>query len=166
MRLLWLVPVLLTAPLVFGACAWGSGGSGPTCTPQDAKSKQLVNRSGYALACGPGSAVVTFKGMTYRMKGSRCFIGSRGGRLYFGAQRFNTPLPPPRNALYLVVERNRRGSVNVVDGGIDLVSGLRAAIVGKAQATTKLGRGTFTIFGHLGNGKTDTRRFTGSWNCG
>ena len=63
------------------------------------------------FACGPGSAVVKFKGTTYRMKGSRCFISSMVARLYFGAQRFERPLAPPRNALYLVVESNRKGAV-------------------------------------------------------
>jgi len=74
-------------------------------------------------------------------------------------------LPPPLNGLYLVVEPNRKGTVDVIDGGVNLVSGLRAAIGGKAQATNGLRRGTFTIFGHVG-GQPDSRRFMGSWQCG
>jgi hypothetical protein len=101
----------------------------------------------------------------YRMKGSRCFISGKGARLYFGAQSWNSPPPPPWNALYLVVEPNRKGAVDVIDGGVDLASRLRAAIVGKAHATHGLRRGTFTILGHLGNGQTDGHRFTGSWHC-
>jgi len=138
----------------------------PTCTAADRDNPILVSRGGYYLACGPGSAVVNFKGTAYRMKGSKCFISSKGARLHFGAQRLNRPLPPPLNALYLVVDPNRHGAVDVSDGGIDLASGLRAAIIGKAQATNSLRRGTFTIFGHVGNGHTDSRRFTGSWHCG
>jgi hypothetical protein len=100
------------------------------------------------------------------MKGSACFIGKEGARLYFGAQRFESPLPPPQNALYLVVTPKRNGAVDVSDGSIDLASGLRAAILGKAQATNKLRRGTFTMFGHVGSGQTDNRKFTGNWHCG
>ena len=121
----------------------------------------------------PTVARIPFKGTSYRMQGSRCFIVSKGAgfyvRLYFGAQRFELPLAPPRNALYLVVESNRKGAVTVVDGGADLASGVRRAIVGKAQAggvgLNELRRGTFTVFEHLGNGKTSRRRFTGSWHC-
>ena len=106
------------------------------------------------------------------MQGSKCFIAPNEGsaRLYFGAQRFKRPLAPPRNALYLVVESNRNGAVTVGDGGLDLASGVRLAIVGKGQATGrgvgKLSRGTFSVFEHLRDAKTSSRRFTGSWNCG
>lgn len=165
MRVPWLLPVLVATPLVLGAWASAAEGGAPTCTAQDEKSKTLVLRRGYSLACGPGSAVVKFKGITYRMKGSRCFISPQGARLYFGAQRGSWPLPPPLNGLYLVVEPNRKGTVDVIDGGVNLVSGLRAAIGGKAQATNGLRRGTFTIFGHVG-GQPDSRRFMGSWQCG
>ena len=55
--------------------------------------------------------------------------------------------------------------MRVIDGGLNLASGLEAPILGKARATARLKRGTFTLFGHLGNGQTDSRRFTGSWNC-
>jgi len=73
-------------------------------------------------------------------------------------------LPPPLIGLYLVVEPNRKGTVDVIDGGVTLGSRF-AAIVGKAQATNGLRRGTFTIFGHVG-GQPDSRRFMGSWQCG
>ena len=139
---------------------------GALCQPNDTHRTILVKRGGYYLACGPGSAVVTFKGVTYRMKGSRCFISTEGARLYFGAQRWSRPLPPPLNGLYLVVGPNRNGAVDVGDGGVELASGVRAPILGTAQATNSLRRGTFTIFWHLGSGKTDSRRFTGSWRCG
>ncbi len=164
MRVPWLLPVLVATPLVLGAWASAAEGGAPTCTAQDEKSKTLVLRRGYSLACGPGSAVVKFKGITYRMKGSRCFISPQGARLYFGAQRGSWPLPPPLNGLYLVVEPNRKGTVDVLDGGVNLGSRF-AAIAGKAQATNGLRRGTFTIFGHVG-GQPDSRRFMGSWQCG
>src|SRR3954447_12257928 len=106
----WLLPILVAMPLVLIASASASEAGVPTCTAADRDSRQLVHRDGYSLACNPGSAVVKFKGITYRMKGSRCFISSTGARLYFGAQRFNSPLPPPLNSLYLVVEPNRDGA--------------------------------------------------------
>jgi hypothetical protein len=168
MRGRWLLLVFVATPLALVAWPSASEGGTPTCTAADRNARILVFRAGYYLACNPGSAVATFKGTTYRMKGSRCFISSRGARLYFGAQRFDSarPLPPPLNGLYLVIEPNRNGAVDVADGHVDLASGLRAAIVGRAHATDGLRRGTFTIFGHVGNGQTDSRRFTGSWHCG
>ena len=99
------------------------------------------------------------------MKGSRCFISPNGARLYFGTHGFVNPLPPPLNSLYMVVEPNRDGAVAVIDGGLSLASGVRAAIFGKARATNGLRRGTFTLVGHIGDGKTDGRRFRGSWRC-
>jgi hypothetical protein len=165
MRALWLLPALAAVPLAVGGWALASAGVVPTCTAKDRTESHLVPRGGYYLACGHGSAVVKFKGITYRMKGSRCFIGSEGARLYFGAQRASRPLPPPQNGLSLLVGPNREGAVEVSDGQLDLASGLRTAILGKGHATAKLKRGTFTIFGHLGSGRTDSRRFTGSWHC-
>jgi uncharacterized Zn-binding protein involved in type VI secretion len=165
MRIRWLLPVLVGASLVFAASA-SSADVLPACTAGDRLSPVLVSRGGYQLACGPGSAVVTFNGTTYRMNGSRCFISSRGARLYFGAQRFDRPSRPSRNGLYLVVAPNRVGPVPVIDGGVGFASGLRTAIVGAAQTTDGLREGTFTIYGHRGNGKADRRRFTGGWDCG
>ena len=166
MRAGWLLAIVL-APLALGG--WRSSeGATPRCTAADGANRGLVSRGGYELACGPGSAVVNFKGKTYRIKGSRCFISSRGARLYFGAQRFDaTSHPPPRrDGLYLVVEPNRDRKVEVIDGGVDLAPGLGAAILGTAQATNGLRQGTFTIHAHLASGKTSRQPFTGSWDCG
>jgi hypothetical protein len=149
-RVLLLLVVFAATSLVLGASTSASNVV-PTCAGHLQKSM-----------CGRGSALVRFKGITYRMKGSRCFIGEKGGRLYFGAQDG----AKGRNGLYLVVEPNRVGAVDVIDGGLGLASGVQSAIVGKAHATAGLRRGTFTLSGHLGGGRTDNRRFTGSWHCG
>ena len=153
---------LIATPLVLGAWTSASEGVVPTCTAQDMTSKHLITRDGYSLTCGRGSAVVKFKGITYEMKHSLCIVSVRGGRLYFGVQPGGKS---PQNGLYLVMEPSRKGAVRVIDGGLNLASGLEAPILGKARATARLKRGTFTLFGHLGNGQTDSRRFTGSWNC-
>ena len=167
MRVFLLAPVLAAAALVLGAWASMSKTAPPACTAHDKTLRNLVPEDGYTLACGPGSAIVRVKGATYRIRGGTCFRGKNGGRLYFGAFRFNEPPPlAPQNALYLVIEPNREGAVDVLDGGVDLTSGLRDAIVGKAHATARLRRGTFTIFRHLGNGVTHSPQFTGTWNCG
>ena len=99
------------------------------------------------------------------MKHSRCFVGAgaTGGRLYFGVQSGGKS---QHNGLYLVIDKKSNGTAGVIDGGLTLASGVKAAILGNAHATAGLRRGTFTIFGHIGDGKTDDRRFTGSWNCG
>ena len=167
MRVRLLLPVLVAMPLVLGGWALASEGVVPTCTAQDAKSKYVITRDGYSFVCGPGSAAVKFKGVTYRMTHSRCFIGpGNGARLYFGGTSGDRMTPP--NGLYLVVEKPNRnpGPVSVIDGGVTLSSGVDAAILGKGRVKTGLRRGTFTVFEHLGDGKTGSRRFTGSWHCG
>ena len=70
------LPVVVAIPLALGGWALASEGVVPTCKAGDRNSPQLVFRGGYALACGPGSAVVKFKGTTYRMQGSKCFIAA------------------------------------------------------------------------------------------
>ncbi|MFL5966105.1 MAG: hypothetical protein ACJ747_06090 [Gaiellaceae bacterium] len=153
MRVLLLIVVFAATSLVLGA--WTSESDAvPTCAGHVQK-----------LMCRRGSALVTFKGITYRMKGSRCYVGAKGGRLYFGPQPDGGY--KGKNGLMLVVEPNRVGAVDVIDGGLGLASGVHGAILGKAHAiTAELRRGTFTLSGHLGAGKTDNRRFTGSWHCG
>jgi hypothetical protein len=149
-RVLLLLLVFAAMSLVLGA--WASASNVvPTCAGHLQKT-----------LCLRGSAVVTFKGITYRMKGSRCYVGANGGRLYFGAQNG----AKRKNGLYLVVEPNGAGALDVIDGGLGLASGVRSAILGKAHAKAGLKRGTFTLAGHLGDGVTDNRRFTGSWHCG
>lgn len=164
MRVLWLLSVVAALPLALGGWASASEGVVPTCTAQDVKSQHVITRDGYSFVCGPGSAAVKFKGITYRMKHSRCFISPNGARLYFGVTSRHRE--NPLNGLYLVIEPNRLGAVEVIDGGVTLSSGVETAILGKARAKSGLRRGTFIIFEHLGDGKTSSRRFTGSWNCG
>jgi hypothetical protein len=162
MRALWLLPVLVAITLVLGAWASVSEGVVPTCTAADEKSQHLVPRRGYLLACGPGSAVVNCKRITYRMKHGMCFDGAG---LYFGIS--SGARTSPTNGLYLVISpHGTAGEVDVVDGGLVLASGVHAAIVGKAYVKVGLRRGTFRVFGHIGNGETDGRKFTGSWHCG
>jgi hypothetical protein len=162
MRALRLLPVLLTLTLVLGAWASASDSVAPTCTADDQKSQHVVPRRGYLLACGPGSAVVSFKNVTYRMEHSNCF---EGGGLYFGVS--SGARTSPTNGLYLVISpHGKAGAVDVVDGGLDLASGVHVTVLGKAKVKAGLRRGTFSVFAHIGNGTSDGRKFTGSWRCG
>ncbi len=162
MHALRLLPVLVAVTLVLGAWASASEGVTPTCTADDQTSQHVVTRSGYLLACGPGSAVVSYKRVTYRMKHSKCFDGAG---LYFGVS--SGAKTSPTNGLYLVLSpHGKAGAVEVVDGGLVLASGVHATVVGTARVKAGLRRGTFSVFGHIGNGKTDGRKFTGSWRCG
>ena len=162
MRALRLLPVLVAMTLALGAWASASADVAPTCTAQDEKSQYVVPRRGYLLACGPGSAVVSFKRITYRMKHSKCFDGAG---LYFGVS--SGARTSPTNGLYLVLApHGKAGAVDVIDGGLDLAAGVHAAILGKAQVKAGLRSGTFSVFAHIGNGKSDGRKFTGSWQCG
>jgi hypothetical protein len=164
MHALRLLPVLVAMTLVLGAWAWASASESvtPTCTADDSRSQQVVPRRGYLLACGPGSAVVSFKRITYRMKHSNCF---EGGGLYFGVSTGGST--SPTNGLYLVISpHGKAGAVDVVDGGLDLASGVHTTIFGKAHVKAGLRRGTFSVFGQGGNGTSDGRKFTGSWRCG
>ena len=147
MRALRLLPVLVAMTLVLGAWASASDGVAPTCTAEDEKGQQVIPRRGYLLACGPGSAVVSFKRITYRMKHSKCFDGAG---LYFGVS--SGAKTSPTNGLYLVLSpHGKAGAVDVV-GALDLTSGVHAAILGKAHVKAGLRRGTFSVFGHIGNG--------------
>jgi hypothetical protein len=159
--------VLVIATLVIGAWTSASAVVGPTCSAEEKRQAALARRDGYYLGCGPGSAVVRATGRVYRMRHSKCFIGAGGARLYFGLHRFDDPQLAPQNSLYLVVEPYRlgRGSASVGDGGLELVTGTHAAILGTAQVEAGLKRGTFTLFEHVGDGVTNRRRFVGSWNC-
>ena len=162
MRALRLLPVLVAMTLALGAWSSASADVAPTCTAQDEKSQYVVPRRGYLLACGPGSAVVSFKKVTYRMKHSKCFDGAG---LYFGVS--SGARTSPTNGLYLVLAPyGRAGAVDVIDGGLDLSAGVHSAILGKAQVKAGLRSGTFSVFAHIGNGKSDGRKFTGSWQCG
>src|SRR5205085_1347923 len=101
-RVLLLLVVSAATSLVLGA--WASASDVvPTCAGHLQKTM-----------CLRGSALVRFKGITYRMKGSRCYVGAKGGRLYFGPQDG----AKAKNDLYLVVEPNRVGAVDVIDGGL------------------------------------------------
>ena len=163
MRALRLLPVLVAMTLVLGAWASASASEvAPTCTAEDEKSQYVVPRRGYLLACGPGSAVVSFKRVMYRMKHSKCFDGAG---LYFGVS--SGAKTSPTNGLYLVLSpRGKAGAVDVIDGRLDLAAGVHAPILGKAHVKAGLRSGTFSVFAHIGNGKSDGRKFTGSWNCG
>lgn len=171
MRVLWLLPVFAALPLALGGWALASEGVTPTCTASDKKLTYLPTRDGYTLACGPGSAVVRVKGATYRIKGSRCFRGPTGARLYFGVFNWrNPPQPVPQNGLYLVIDRRpaQPAVADLGDGGIDLVTSANIVLSGTPSGTAHLvaglKRGTFAGVGRSGN--LDGVRFSGSWNCG
>lgn len=100
------------------------------------------------------------------MTHGNCVVDAGGGRLYFGSFRFENSHLAPVNGLLLMVEPNRRsGAVGVRDGGLELATGVKAALSGRAQVEAGLKRGTFTVFGHKGNGTNPRLRFTGSWDC-
>ena len=170
MRTLWLAPLLAIGVLVLGA--WTSASNtAPACTAQDRQAKVLVRESGYALACGPGLAIVKVKGTTYRIQGSRCFIGPNGGRLYFGTFWFNSsPQPAARNSLYLTVDRKRKqGPGNVSDGGFEVVTRANGVLDGTPAGKVYPGgagleRGTFAVVAR--DGPATGVRLTGSWDCG
>jgi hypothetical protein len=138
----------------------------PTCTADERGRPTLVLRAGYTLACGPGSAIVTVNGITYRIRHSACF---GHGRLHFGAARWSrySPRPAPRNSLMLVVEsHDRPGEAPVIDGELELVAGVhdtQGALSGTAHLDSGLNRGRFTVFGR--SGTASGRRFTGRWDC-
>jgi hypothetical protein len=100
------------------------------------------------------------------MTHGNCSVDAGGGRLHFGSFRFENSHLAPVNGLILNVEPNRRaGAVGVSDGGLELATGVEAALVGRAQVEAGLKRGTFTVFGATGNGTKYRLRFTGNWNC-
>ena len=146
----------------------------PTCTAKDKRLSHLALEDGYYLACGPGSAVVRVKGTTYRIKGSRCFRGPTGARLYFGV--FNSSNPPqplsPQDGFTLMLERRHAqpAVADVVDGGINLVTSTNMVLSGTPSGTAHLAvglkRGTFAGVGRGRSGNLHGVRFTGSWNCG
>jgi len=159
--------ILAAASLAFAAAwAFASDTVPATCAPQDARSRHLVERGGYTLACGRGAAVVSVGGARYYINHSRCFSGAR---LYFGRFNWSNTQLPATNSLYLVLEpHGRAGAVGVVDGGVDAVTRdgavVSGAISGRARVNARLNRGTFVIFGR--SGTAAGRKFTGRWTCG
>jgi hypothetical protein len=173
MRVFWLALALAAAVLVLGAWTSTAATVRPTCTAADKTLPHLALRDGYSLACGPGFAVVRVKGATYRIKGSKCFRGKTGARLYFGAFDFTNPAQslPVQNSLYLVVERRQAqpAVADMIDGGMGLVIRTRMVLsgipAGVAHLDGGLKRGTFAGVGRS-TGNLEGVRFTGSWNCG
>ena len=146
MHALRLLPVLLVMTLALGAWASTPAVVAPTCTADDEKSQHVVPRSGYLLACGPGSAVVSYKRVTYRMKHSKCFDGAG---LYFGVS--SGARTSPTNGLYLVLApHGKAGTVDVVDGGLVLASGVHATVLGTAHVKAGLRRGPSACSGTSG----------------
>lgn len=96
--------------------------------------------------------------MWHTIKGSGC----NDGRLAFGvwSQRRT-----PHKGLYIVLDSLRAGTVDVIDGGIELIPGWRTALSGMANVEPGLTRGTFNVYGRNGSG-ADGSRFIGAWNCG
>jgi hypothetical protein len=120
---------------------------------------RVVNRRGFIVFCGPGSAVVWSKGKWNVIKGSAC----DGGRLDFGTWSQRST---PHVGLGIVLDsRPHPGSVDVGDGGIELIPGTRTALSGTATIEPGLKRGTFNLYGRNGAGP-DGSRFVGAWNCG
>jgi hypothetical protein len=119
---------------------------------------RTAQRRGFTVFCGPGSAVVWSKGVWHTIKGSGC----TDGRLAFGvwSQRRT-----PHEGLYIVLDSLRAGTVDMIDGGIELIPGTRTALSGTANVEPGLTRGTFNVYGPNGSG-ADGSRFIGAWNCG
>ncbi len=155
--------VLTVLPFLLVGSTKAAEGAEAKCSPVP----QPANPGNFTLVCASGRAVVKAKsGVSYRFRGSHCFYGPRGARLYFGAgwpdgpRLFSINVSPPR-------PRGSRGA-EIDDGVLKLrAAGRRSwALVGTARLTDGLRRGTFTVVEHLGAGVTGTRTFTGSWNCG
>ena len=135
---------------------------GPGSCPAHLKVGQhAILRHGWLRACGPGTALVMFKGVSYSIHGGSC----TDGRVYFGIVG---PGSAPHRGFWIVLARKGAAAVNVIDGEVELVPGIRVALSGRAVVEPGLKRGTFTVFGRAGpNGTTPTgSHFTGSWNCG
>ena len=135
---------------------------GPGACPAHLKVGQhAILRHGWERVCGPGSALVSFKGVSYSVHGGYC----SDGRVDFG---ISGPGSTPHRGFWIVLAHHGAGAVKVVDGEVELVPGIRVALSGTAVVEPGLKGGTFKVFGRGGsNGTTPTgSRFTGSWNCG
>ncbi len=154
------IVALVAATAAFAAPLSGVVGPG-SCPARLAVGQHGILRQGWETACGPGRALVTFKGVSYAIHGGYC----TDGRLGFGILGNGSA---PHRGFAIVLAHNRAGVVNVIDGEVEFVPGVRVALSGTAVVEPGLKRGTFKVFGRGGpNGTTPTgSRFTGSWDCG
>ena len=149
---------LVAATAAFAAPLFVGQGS---CPAHLKVGQHAILRHGWVTACGPGSALVTFKGVSYAVHGGSCTAG-RAASALLGLAAHRT------GGFWIVLADKRAGAVNVIDGEVEIVPGIRVALSGAAVVEPSLERGTFKVFGRGGpNGNTPTgSRFTGSWNCG
>jgi hypothetical protein len=119
--------------------------------------------------CTSGRAVVKSKGgVSHVMLRSRCFVGSRGARLYFGMNNQFGPVSKAPTNLQLMMDRlpGRPDRAQIFDGSVALSrADVNVALIGTARLTDGFRRGTFSVAVHVGNGVPGTRAFSGHWNC-
>lgn len=152
--------------LVLVAGGWTRGGAtvgvvGPSSCPTHGVSTHVIVRNGYRTLCGLASGVISLNGVSYTLRGGFC----DNGRLGFGVLGAGSA---PHRGLYIVLAHDRAGAVDVIDGEVELIPGIRVALSGTAVVAPSLRRGTFKVFGRAGRSGTRPTgsRFTGSWNCG
>lgn len=151
--------------LVLVAGGWTSvaatvGVVGPSSCPTHGLLTHVIVRNGYRTMCGLASGVISLNGASYTLRGGFC----DHGRMGFGVLG---PGSAPHRGLFIVLAHDRAGAVDVIDGEVELVPGIRVALSGTAVVEPRLRRGTFKVFGRAGLGTRPTgSRFTGSWNCG
>ena len=80
---------------------------------------------------------------------------------YFGVLG---PGSAPHRGFWIDLAHNRAGAVDVTDGEVEFVPGVRVALSGTALVKPGLKRGTFNVFGRSASGPTGGK-FTGSWTC-
>jgi hypothetical protein len=120
------------------------------------------SKPGWWVQCGPAHAVVTVRGVTHTITHGAC-NGPRGGRLDFGIY---SPRGVRHVGLGLRLERVRAGTVEVTDGELEVVPGIRVALSGTARVDRGFGSGTFSVHGRRADGRRIGGTIDGSWACG
>jgi hypothetical protein len=129
-----------------------------SCSTADRLLKHALVSHGYYTMCGPASAVIRVKGTSYAIHGGNC---ADGVRLYFGVLG---PGSAPHRGFFIDLAHKRAGAVDVTDGEVEFVPGVRAALSGTALVKPGPTRGTFDVYGRSASGPTGSK-FTGSWTC-
>jgi hypothetical protein len=129
----------------------------PKCSAN--RPQKAVERRGFTVFCGRGSAVVWSKGGWHVVKGSAC----TADHLEFGVW---SQSPVPHEGFGIVLTSiDHAGNANVIDGEIQLIPGTRTALSGSVVIEPGLSSGTFNVYGRNGSAP-DGSRFIGAWNCG
>jgi hypothetical protein len=77
-----------------------------------------------------------------------------------------SPRATPHLGFGLRFDASRAGIVNVVDGELEMVPGIRVALSGTAHVDPGFRSGTFSVYGRGAGGRHTGGTFTGGWTCG